>query len=69
MVNEGTVWSASAQGFAGPVAVQVTPDGLTIKSTAPVTTSLPETDGLGAKALTAFQLQFVLRLRCSPTAM
>ena len=32
VTNEGTVWLTSAQGFAGPVAVQVTLDGLTIKS-------------------------------------
>ena len=60
VVNEGTVWSASAQGFAGPVAVQVTLDGLTIKSIKIGDDQFAETDGLGAKALDPmFQLQFV----------
>ena len=60
VVNEGTVWSASAQGFAGPVAVQVTLDGLTIKSIKIGNDQFAETDGLGAKALDPmFQLQFV----------
>ena len=60
VVNEGTVWSASAQGFAGPVAVQVTLDGLTIKSIKIGDGQFAETDGLGAKALDPmFQLQFV----------
>ena len=30
IVNEGTVWATAAQGFAGPVAVQVTLDGLSL---------------------------------------
>ena len=60
VVNEGTVWSTSAQGFAGPVAVQVTLDGLTIKSIKIGDDQFAETDGLGAKALDPmFQLQFV----------
>ena len=60
VTNEGTVWSASAQGFAGPVAVQVTLDGLTIKSIKIGDDQFAETDGLGAKALDPmFQLQFV----------
>ena len=60
VVNEGTVWSASAQGFAGPVAVQVTLDGLTIKSIKIGDDQFAETDGLGAKALDPmFQLQLV----------
>ena len=60
VVNEGSVWSASAQGFAGPVAVQVTLDGLTIKSIKIGDDQFAETDGLGAKALDPmFQLQFV----------
>ena len=60
VVNEGTVWSASAQGFAGPVAVQVTLDGLTIKSIKIGDDQFAETYGLGAKALDPmFQLQFV----------
>ena len=53
-------WTASAQGFAGPVAVQVTLDGLTIKSIKIGDDQFAETDGLGAKALDPmFQLQFV----------
>ena len=60
VVNEGTVWLTSAQGFAGPVAVQVTLDGLTIKSIKIGDDQFAETDGLGAKALDPmFQLQFV----------
>ena len=60
VTNEGTVWLTSAQGFAGPVAVQVTLDGLTIKSIKIGDDQFAETDGLGAKALDPmFQLQFV----------
>ena len=60
MINEGTVWATSAQGFAGPVAVQVTLDGLTIKSIKIGDDQFAETDGLGANALDPmFQLQFV----------
>ena len=60
VTNEGTVWATSAQGFAGPVAVQVTLDGLTIKSIKIGDDQFAETDGLGAKALDPmFQLQFV----------
>ena len=60
MTNEGTVWATAAQGFAGPVAVQVTLDGLTIKSIKIGDDQFAETDGLGAKALDPmFQLQFV----------
>ena len=60
VINEGTVWATSAQGFAGPVAVQVTLDGLTIKSIKIGDDQFAETDGLGANALDPmFQLQFV----------
>ena len=60
VTNEGTVWSTAAQGFAGPVAVQVTLDGLTIKSIKIGDSQFAETDGLGANALDPmFQLQFV----------
>ncbi len=60
VINEGTVWATSAQGFAGPVAVQVTLDGLTIKSIKIGDSQFAETDGLGANALDPmFQLQFV----------
>ena len=60
VTNEGTVWATSAQGFAGPVAVQVTLDGLTIKSIKIGDDQFAETDGLGANALDPmFQLQFV----------
>ena len=60
VTNEGTVWATSAQGFAGPVAVQVTLDGLTIKSIKIGDSQFAETDGLGANALDPmFQLQFV----------
>ena len=60
VTNEGTVWTTSAQGFAGPVAVQVTLDGLTIKSIKIGDSQFAETDGLGANALDPmFQLQFV----------
>ena len=60
VTNEGSVWTTSAQGFAGPVAVQVTLDGLTIKSIKIGDEQFAETDGLGAKALDPmFQLQFV----------
>ena len=60
VTNEGSVWTTSAQGFAGPVAVQVTLDGLTIKSIKIGDDQFAETDGLGAKALDPmFQLQFV----------
>ena len=60
VTNEGTVWSTSAQGFGGPVAVQVTLDGLTIKSIKIGDDQFAETDGLGANALDPlFQLQFV----------
>ena len=60
MTNEGTVWATAAQGFAGPVAVQVTLDGLTIKSIKIGDSQFAETDGLGANALDPlFQLQFV----------
>ena len=60
VTNEGTVWSTAAQGFAGPVAVQVTLDGLTIKSIKIGDDQFAETDGLGANALDPmFQLQFV----------
>ena len=60
MTNEGTVWSTSVQGFGGPVAVQVTLDGLTIKSIKIGDDQFAETDGLGANALDPlFQLQFV----------
>ena len=60
VTNEGTVWATAAQGFAGPVAVQVTLDGLTIKSIKIGDSQFAETDGLGANALDPmFQLQFV----------
>ena len=60
VTNEGTVWATAAQGFAGPVAVQVTLDGLTIKSIKIGDDQFAETDGLGANALDPmFQLQFV----------
>ena len=60
VTNEGTVWTTAAQGFAGPVAVQVTLDGLTIKSIKIGDSQFAETDGLGANALDPmFQLQFV----------
>ena len=60
VINEGTVWATAAQGFAGPVAVQVTLDGLTIKSIKIGDSQFAETDGLGANALDPmFQLQFV----------
>ena len=60
VINEGTVWATAAQGFAGPVAVQVTLDGLTIKSIKIGDDQFAETDGLGANALDPmFQLQFV----------
>ncbi len=60
VTNEGTVWATAAQGFAGPVAVQVTLDGLTIKSIKIGDSQFAETDGLGANALNPmFQLQFV----------
>ena len=60
VTNEGTIWATSAQGFAGPVAVQVTLDGLTIKSIKIGDDQFAETDGLGANALDPmFQLQFV----------
>ena len=60
VTNEGTIWATSAQGFAGPVAVQVTLDGLTIKSIKIGDSQFAETDGLGANALDPmFQLQFV----------
>ena len=60
VTNEGTVWSTSVQGFGGPVAVQVTLDGLTIKSIKIGDDQFAETDGLGANALDPlFQLQFV----------
>ena len=60
IVNEGTVWTTAAQGFAGPVSVKVTLDGLTIKSIKIGDSQFAETDGLGANALDPlFQLQFV----------
>ena len=60
IVNEGTVWTTAAQGFAGPVSVKVTLDGLTIKSIKIGDEQFAETDGLGANALDPlFQLQFV----------
>ena len=60
IVNEGTVWTTAAQGFAGPVSVKVTLDGLTIKSIKIGDEQFSETDGLGANALDPlFQLQFV----------
>ena len=60
IVNEGTVWATAAQGFAGPVSVKVTLDGLTIKSIKIGDEQFSETDGLGANALDPlFQLQFV----------
>ena len=60
IVNEGTVWATAAQGFAGPVSVKVTLDGLTIKSIKIGDSQFAETDGLGANALDPlFQLQFV----------
>ena len=60
VVNEGTVWTTAAQGFAGPVSVKVTLDGLTIKSIKIGDEQFSETDGLGANALDPlFQLQFV----------
>ena len=50
----------AAQGFAGPVSVKVTLDGLTIKSIKIGDEQFSETDGLGANALDPlFQLQFV----------
>ena len=51
IVNEGTVWATAAQGFAGPVSVKVTLDGLTIKSIKIGDEQFSETDGLGANAL------------------
>ena len=60
VTNDGAVWTTAAQGFAGPVAVQVTLDGLTIKSIKIGDDQFAETDGLGANALDPlFQLQFV----------
>ena len=48
--NEETTWSASYKGFAGPVSVRLTLDGLTIKAIVVGGNSFCETEGLGAKA-------------------
>jgi len=56
----GTVYTASAQGFAGPVAVEVTVDNNTITAIKIGDDKFAETPGFGAKALEdAFQNQFV----------
>ena len=57
---QGDSYTASAQGYAGPVAVTLTLDGDTITAISIGDDSFAETDGLGAKALEAeFQEQFV----------
>ena len=60
VTGENGVWTATAQGFAGPVTVKVTLDGMTIKSLKIGDEQFAETDGFGAKALDPFfQVQFV----------
>ena len=57
---EGEVFSASAQGFAGPVAVEVTVADGKISAIKIGDDSFAETPGFGAKALEAdFQNQFI----------
>ena len=59
-LGEDGVWTASAQGFGGPVAVKLTLDGMTIKNMEVGDDSFSETPGLGAKAQEAdFTSQFV----------
>jgi len=59
-LGEDGVWTASAQGFGGPVAVKLTLDGMTIKTMEVGDDSFAETPGLGAKAQEAdFTSQFV----------
>ncbi|MCI6377360.1 MAG: FMN-binding protein [Clostridiales bacterium] len=59
-LGEDGVWTASSQGFAGPVAVKLTLDGATITAMEVGDDSFAETPGLGANAKEpAFISQFI----------